>query len=186
MACRCIPVIATPPMLTLDMRTGLALQSCVESLQAASLSVQLMKRGWGRLTHTSVAGPDTPDVDLQVMAELTLIAQTVALPGADILGCFGQLECATVFSPVQTVLGNQIGAMMRRFIRKPVIADEALNWGEMMNIRVGGHFLDSAHTIATCRDQLSPGVFKRQGRGDCERSVAARLLTKRATRRWPR
>lgn len=164
------PVIATPLMFTLDMRTGSALQSCVESLQAANMSIQLMKRGWGVLTHTYGAGSDTPDVDHQSMAERALIAQTVALAGADILGGVGQLECATVFSPVQAVLDNEIGAMMRRFVRKPSLEREALNWEEMMRIRAGGHFLDSPHTIATCRDQLVPGVFQRQGRDGYEKS----------------
>lgn len=164
------PVIATPLMFTLDMRTGSALQSCVESLQAASMSIQLMKRGWGVLAHTYGAGSDTPDVDHQSMAERALLAQVVALAGADILGGVGQLECATVFSPVQAVLDNEVGAMMRRFIRKPSLDREALNWEEMMRIRAGGHFLDSAHTIATCRDQLTPRVFKRQGRDDYEKS----------------
>lgn len=165
-----IPVIATPLMFTLDMRTGSALQSCVESLQAASMSVQLMKQGFGMLTHTYGAGSDTPDVDHQAMAERALIGQTVALSGADILGGVGQLECATVFSPVQAVLDNEIGAMMRRFIRKPSLAAEDLNWEEMMRIRKGGHFLDSPHTITTCREQLSPQVFLRQGRDDYEKS----------------
>lgn len=164
------PVISTPLMFTLDMRTGSALQSCVESLQAASFSIQLMKRGWGTLTHTYGAGSDTPDVDHQSMAERALLAQVVALAGAEILGGVGQLECATVFSPVQAVLDNEIGAMMRRFIRKPSLEREALNWDEMMRIRVGGHFLDSPHTIATCRDQLTPGVFMRRGRDDYEKS----------------
>lgn len=164
------PVIATPLMFTLDMRTGSALQSCVESLQAASFSVQLLKRGWGLVAHTYGSGSDTPDVDVQGMAERALLAQVVALAGADILGGIGQLECATVFSPVQAVLDNEIGAMMRRFIRKPSLEADALNWDEMMQIRTGGHFLDSAHTIATCRDQLSPRVFRRQGRDDYERS----------------
>lgn len=163
------PVIATPLMFTLDMRTGSALQSCVESLQAASMSIQLMKRGWGVLAHTYGSGSDTPDVDVQGMAERALLAQVVALAGADILGGVGQLECATVFSPVQAVLDNEVGAMMRRFIRKPSLELEALNWDEMMKIRTGGHFLDSAHTIATCRDQLTPKVFKRQGRDDYEK-----------------
>jgi len=165
-----IPVIATPLMFTLDMRTGSALQSCVESLQAASVSIQLMKQGFGMMTHTYGAGSDTPDVDHQSMAERALLCQTVALAGADILGGVGQLECATVFSPVQAVLDNEVGAMMRRFTRKPAIDAESLNWGEMMRIRVGGHFLDSAHTIRTCRDQLSPGVFLRRGRDDYEKS----------------
>lgn len=164
------PVIATPLMFTLDMRTGSALQSCVESLQAANMSIQLMKRGWGMLAHTYGSGSDTPDVDHQSMAERAMLTQTVALAGADILGGVGQLECATVFSPVQAVLDNEVGAMMRRFIRKPQLDREALNWEEMMQIRVGGHFLDSAHTIATCRDQLGPKVFQRQGRDDYEKS----------------
>ena len=164
------PVIATPLMFTLDMRTGSALQSCVESLQAANLSIQLMKRGWGMVAHTYGSGSDTPDVDVQGMAERSLLTQVVALAGADILGGVGQLECATVFSPVQAVLDNEVGAMMRRFIRKPSLDKEALNWDEMMQIRAGGHFLDSAHTIATCRDQLQPRVFKRQGRDDYEKS----------------
>jgi trimethylamine:corrinoid methyltransferase-like protein len=164
------PVIATPLMFTLDMRTGSALQSCVESLQAANMSIQLMKRGWGVVAHTYGSGSDTPDADHQSMAERALLAQAVVLAGADILGGVGQLECATVFSPVQAVLDNEVGAMMRRFIRKPSLDKEALNWDELMRIRAGGHFLDSPHTIATCRDQLTPRVFKRQGRDDYEKS----------------
>ncbi len=164
------PVIATPLMFTLDMRTGSALQSCVESMQAANMSVQLMKRGWGMVAHTYGSGSDTPDVDVQGMAERAMLTQAVALAGADILGGVGQLECATVFSPVQAVLDNEIGAMMRRFIRKPSLELEALNWDAMMQIRAGGHFLDSAHTIATCRDQLQRKVFAREGRGDYEKS----------------
>lgn len=163
------PVIGTPLMFTLDMRTGSALQSCVESLQAASMSVQLLKRGWGMLTHTYGSGSDTPDVDHQSMAERAMLTQVVALAGADILGGVGQLECATVFSPVQAVLDNEVGAMMRRFIRKPSLEVEALNFDEMMKIRAGGHFLDSAHTIAQCRDQLLPRAFLRQGRDDYEK-----------------
>jgi trimethylamine:corrinoid methyltransferase-like protein len=165
-----IPVIATPLMFTLDMRTGSALQSCVESLQAANMAVQVMKQGFGMLTHTYGSGSDTPDADHQSMAERAFLTQTVALAGADILGGVGQLECATVFSPVQAVLDNEMGAMMRRFIRKPALEAGDLNWEEMMRIRTGGHFLDSAHTIRTCRDQLSPGVFLRQGRDDYEKS----------------
>ena len=165
-----IPVVATPLMFTLDMRTGSALQSCVESLQAASVSIQLLKQGFGMLAHTYGSGSDTPDVDHQSMAERAMLCQTVALAGADILGGVGQLECATVFSPVQAVLDNEVGAMTRRFIRKPAISEDALNWVEMMRIRAGGHFLDSDHTVRSCREQLVPEVFLRQGRDDYEKS----------------
>jgi len=161
-------VIATPLMFTLDMRTGSALQSCAESLQAASMAIQLMKHGFGLPAHTYGAGSDTPDVDVQSMAERAMLAQTIALSGADILGGVGQLECATVFSPVQAVLDNEIGGVLRQFIRTPDISDESLNWDEISSIRTGGHFLDSSHTLKYCREQHTPDVFMRQGRDDYE------------------
>jgi len=163
-----LPVIATPLMFTLDMRTGSALQSCVESLQAAGMAIQLMKQGFGLPAHTYGAGSDTPDVDVQSMAERALLAQSVVLSGADILGGIGQLECATVFSPVQAVLDNEIGAMLRQFIRVPSISDDDLNWQEISSIRAGGHFLDSAHTLQHCREQHAPKAFLRQDRDGYE------------------
>ncbi len=163
-----LPVIATPLMFTLDMRTGSALQSCVESMQAVSMVVQLMKQGFGLPVHTYGSGSDTPDVDVQSMAERSLLAQTAVLAGADILGGVGQLECATVFSPVQAVLDNEVGAMIRQLIRTPPISDADLNWDELSCIPAGGHFLDSAHTLLHCREQHSPKAFLRQDRDGYE------------------
>lgn len=161
------PVIATSLMFALDMRNGSALQSSVEAMQAANMSVQLMA-SFGMMTHTYGSGSDTPDVDHQSMAERAMLMQNVALSGADILGGVGQLECATVFSPVQAVLDNEIGAMVRRFLRSPEINEDTLNWDELSSIRAGGHFLDSNHTVNFCRDQFIPQIFQRDGRDDCE------------------
>lgn len=163
-----LPVIATPLMFALDMRTGSALQSSAEAVQAAGMAIQLVKQGFGLIAHTYGSGSDTPDADHQSMAERTFLMQTIALSGADILGGIGQLECATVFSPVQAVLDNEIGAMIRRFLRPPALDDAALNWDEVMKVAVGGHFLDSDHTVHECRDQLIPKVFQRMGRDEYE------------------
>jgi len=162
------PVIATPLMFTLDMRTGSALQSCPETLQAASMAVQLMKHGFGLPTHTYGSGADTPDVDVQSMAERALLGQNVVLSGVDIMGGIGQLECATVFSPVQAVLDNEVGTMLRKFIQPPEITDQSLNWSELSSIRGGGHFLDSKHTLELCREQYQPKAFMRQDRDGYE------------------
>ncbi|MDQ2089017.1 trimethylamine methyltransferase family protein [Marimonas arenosa] len=164
------PVIATPLMFTLDMATGSALQSCPESIQTAAMAIQLMKEGFGLVAHTYGAGSDTPDVDGQSMAERALLGQAVALAGADILGGVGQLETATVFSPVQAVLDNEIGSMIRKQLTPPEVSAEAMNFDEVLAVRVGGHFLDSAQTLALCRDQHVPEVFLRQGRDDYEKS----------------
>jgi trimethylamine--corrinoid protein Co-methyltransferase len=162
------PVIATPLMFTLDMRTGSALQACVESRQAAAMAIQVMKQGFGLIAHTYGTGADTPDVDLQSMAERALLGEAVALAGADILGGVGQLQCATVFSPVQAVLDNELGAMLRRFLRAPVVDEESLNWTEVAAMRAGGHFLDSRHTLNYCRDQFVPRAFLRDNRDSYE------------------
>ncbi|MFT7594313.1 MAG: trimethylamine--corrinoid protein Co-methyltransferase [Paracoccaceae bacterium] len=164
------PIIATPLMFVLDMRTGSALQSSVEALQAANMAIQLVKQGFGLMAHTYGSGSDTPDADHQSMAERAMLMQNIALAGADILGGVGQLECATVFSPVQAVLDNEIGAMVRRFIRAPQVDEASLNWDEISAVAVGGHFLDSTHTVKGCRDQLLPSVFQRQNRDDYEAS----------------
>ncbi len=96
--------------------------------------------------------------------------QTGALAGADILGGVGQLECATVFCPVQAVLDKEMGTMMRRFTRPPQIDEASLNWQEMLNVSVGGHFLDSDHTVHGCRDKQVPEICPRVGRDDYEES----------------
>lgn len=164
------PVIGTPLMFTLDMRTGRSLQSCVESLQAAGMAIEFLKQGLGLLAHTYGAGSDTPDADGQSMAERAMLGQTVALAGADILGGVGQLECATVFSPVQAVLDNELGGMLRRFIAVAEPDDEAFNWPELSTMRAGGHFLDSGHTLKYCRHQYQPRVFLRENRDGYEAS----------------
>lgn len=51
-----------------------------------------------------------------------------------------------------------------------MLSDADLNWDEMMRVRTVGHFLDSAHTVATCRDPFAPQVFLRRGRDDYEKS----------------
>lgn len=167
------PVIATPLMFTLDMATGRALHSCPESLQAKALAVDVLGRAAGLVTHTYGMGSDTPDVDAQSMAERAMLGQMVALAGADILGGVGQLETATVFSPVQAVLDNELGAFLRELVRVPEISDAAFNWDETRGVGIGAHFLSSPHTLEHCRSQFRSAVFPRMGRDDYEKADRA-------------
>lgn len=166
-------VIATPLMFTLDMATGQALHSCPESLQAKALAVGVLKHEAGLVCHTYGMGSDTPDLDAQSMAERAMLGQMVAMAGADILGGVGQLETATVFSPVQAVLDDDLGAYLRDLVRAPEVSDAALNWDEARQVGVGAHFLASKHTLENCRSQYRPAVFQRQGRDDYEKSGRA-------------
>ncbi|MCB1356230.1 MAG: trimethylamine methyltransferase family protein [Maritimibacter sp.] len=163
------PVIATPLMFTLDMATGQALHACPESLQAKALAVGVLKR-LGLLTHTYGMGSDTPDSDRQSMAERTALGVTVARAGADILGGVGQLQTATLFCPVQAVLDDELGAYLRALVRPPVVDAAAFNWDELSQIGIGGHFLASDQTLALCRSQYRPRLFRRDRRDDYDKS----------------
>lgn len=162
------PLIATPLIFALDMRTGRSLQSSVEALSGAAMAVQLCKRGFGLMTHSYGAGADTPDVCGQSQAERALIGLMVGLAGADILGGVGQLECATVFSPVQAVIDNELGAMQRAWLHTPEIDDEALAWELMLEVPQGGHFLANEHTLKYCRDVFAPSAFLKLARDPYE------------------
>jgi len=158
------PVIATPLIFALDMRTGRSLQSSVEALGGASMAVQLCKHGFGLMTHTYGAGADTPDVCGQSQAERALIGLMVGLSGADVLGGVGQLECATVFSPIQAIIDNELGAMQRAWLHTPPVDDETLAWDLMLGVAQGGHFLANEHTLKHCRDVFPPHVFLKLAR----------------------
>ncbi len=168
------PVIATPLMFTLDMATGQALHACPESVQAKALAIEVLgARGLGLLTHSYGMGSDTPDAGRQAAAERMALGQAVAAAGADILGGVGQLETATVFSPVQAVLDDEAGAWLRAFAAAPEVDDTAMNWEEISQIGIGAHFLESPHTLAGCRSQYRPQVWQRQGRDDYEAASRA-------------
>lgn len=166
------PVIATPLMFTLDMATGQALHACPESLQAKAVAVEVL-HGLGLLTHSYGMGSDTPAADHQSMAERAMLGQMVALAGADILGGVGQLQTATVFDPVQAVLDDEMGGYLRALIRSPDLDEAAFNWDELREIGISGHFLASKHTLALCRDQYRPGVFRRDRRDDYDKAGRA-------------
>ncbi|MCP4327293.1 MAG: hypothetical protein GY791_02500 [Alphaproteobacteria bacterium] len=171
------PVIATPLMFALDMRTGRGLQSSIEAVQAATIAVQLLKRGFGLMTHSYGFGSDTPNADAQSQAERTLLGSMVSLAGADILGGAGQLECATALSPVQLVIDNELAGMLRQFLHTPDITDETVAWDDLLKVDVGAHFLAEAHTLTHCREHFAPEAFARLGRDAYEESSQRDMLT---------
>ncbi len=163
-----VPVIATPLLFSLDVRTGRSLQSCIEVLQGISMAVQLMKFGFGLVTHTYGAGSDTPAPGAQAQAEAALRSQLVSLSGADILGGVGQLECATVFSPIQAILDNELGGMLNKYLQASPVDDDSTAWDTLKDIELGGNFLSDEHTVKHCRNMFMPKVYQREDRDSYE------------------
>jgi trimethylamine:corrinoid methyltransferase-like protein len=172
------PLIATPLIFALDMRTGRSLQASVEALSGAAMAVQVCKRGFGLMTHTYGSGADTPDLGGQSMAERALIGFVAGQSGADVLGGVGQLECATVFSPIQAIIDSELGAMQKAWMRTPEVNDETLAWDLMMDVPQGGHFLANEHTLKHCRGRGCGGRDKPDR--DCRRQGDTGLKGARA------
>jgi trimethylamine:corrinoid methyltransferase-like protein len=74
------------------------------------------------------------------------------------------VECATVFSPAQAVLGDEYGAILRHLLRTPDIDDESLAWESLLAVAEGGHFLATPHTLRHCRGNFEPLAFQCLGR----------------------
>ncbi len=160
------PVIATPLIFALDMRSGRSLQTSVEAMLGAAGAVQLMKRAFGLPVHTYGSGTDSPDIDGQSMIERALLGLMVGLSEADILGGAGQLEVATAVSPLQLVIDDEIAGMVRRLVSGLGIDDETVAWDELMAIEPGSHFLTSRHTLRHCREGYAPKTFTRLARSN--------------------
>lgn len=171
-----LPVVGCPIIFSTDMSTGRSLQSSVESMRAACMAVQLIKKVFGLPTHNYGTGSDSPIVDEQAAAESAMLAAWMAASGQDILGGAGQLEVATTASPLQLILDNEIVAMARRMVLPVHLNDEQLAWDVIAQTPPGQHFMTSEHTLKHCREGFSPNNFIRMTRDAWVRSEGKPLM----------
>ena len=151
------------------MLSGRSLQSSVESFKAASGAVQFIKAAFGLPDPQPGSGADSPIPDGQSMSERAMLSMLMGLSGSDILGGAGQLEEATVVSPLQLIADNEVIGMVRQVARGMDIDDETLAYDVIAQTKPGDHFLTSKHTLRHCRSFLRPGVFARTTREAWER-----------------
>jgi trimethylamine---corrinoid protein Co-methyltransferase len=114
------------------------------------------------------------------MSERAMLSMLMGLSGSDILGGAGQLEVATVLSPLQLIIDNEVIGMVRQLMRGVEITDDTLAWDVLAETRPGDQFLTSDHTFRHCRDVHRPGVFSRPTRevweGQGKKDVLERAL----------
>jgi trimethylamine:corrinoid methyltransferase-like protein len=169
-------VVACPIIFSMDMRTGRSLQSSVESMRAASMAVQFIKKAFGLPTHNYGSGTDSPIVDEQSATERAILTAWMAASGLDILGGAGQLEVVTAASPLQLIVDNEVLAMARRMVIPFNLDDEQLGWEVITSTSPGHHFITSNHTFEHCRESFEPKNFIRMPRDDWQRDNCKTLL----------
>jgi trimethylamine:corrinoid methyltransferase-like protein len=158
------PVVGTPLIFASDMATGASLQSSAEAIQGKAAAVELVKTSFDIPTHTYGWGSDGPAVDTQSGIEGALLAASVSSVGADVLGGAGQLEVATTLSPVQLMIDEEVGRMLRRIVGGFELNEDTMAWEELSKATPGMHFLTQDHTLRHCREMFAPASFTREGR----------------------
>jgi trimethylamine:corrinoid methyltransferase-like protein len=170
------PVVACPIIFSTDMRTGRSLQSSVESIRAASMAVQFIKKAFGLPTHNYGSGTDSPIVDEQSATDRAILTTWMAASGLDILGGAGQLEVVTAASPLQLIVDNEVLAMARRMVVPVKLDEEQLAWEVITTTSPGHHFMTSNHTFEHCREGFAPQNFVCMPRDDWQRDNCKTLL----------
>ena len=169
-------VVGCPIIFSTDMRTGRSLQSSVESMRAACMAVQFIKKAFGLPTHNYGCGSDSAIVDEQSAAESAMLATWMAASGQDILGGAGQLEVATTASPLQLIMDNEVLAMARRMMSPVSLDDDQMGWEAIIETSPGQHFMTSSHTLKHCRENFNPKNFIRMTRDAWERDSGKMLM----------
>lgn len=153
------PVIANPYLFALDMVTGKTLNATVEGALASTAVAQFFKDvfnvpflGCGFMTDSYV-----PDV--QCAMEETILMQLMAFGGCDVLCGAGSLGTSTIISPVKLMTDIVLANMVNRIISGVKVDEDTLAMQEILDVKPGGHFLESQHTLKHCREVLRPELF---------------------------
>jgi trimethylamine:corrinoid methyltransferase-like protein len=176
------PVVGTPLVFAGDMATGLSLQSSVEAIQGKAAAVEFIKAAFGIPTHTHAWGSDAPTLEVQSGIEGAMLAAVIASVGCDVLGGAGQLEVTTTLSPVQLVLDDEVGRMLRRLVGGLELNDDTMAWETLSKGTPGMLFLTEGHTARHCRESFAPASFAREAREKWEAGGRKDLLDRALAR----
>lgn len=161
--CPGIPVIATPLLFSMDMKTTYTLQSSPEITTGRLICMQLFEQGYGIISHSYGTGTDSLVIDEQNLAERSALIQMMAMSDASILGGAGQLETAKTISPIQLIIDNELFGIARELRMGLEINDETLDYEELLQGEDGSGFLMSMHTFDHYKEVYRPELFNRDG-----------------------
>ena len=183
------PLIFTPRIMIMDLRSGYAMTGSVENALLAAAGAQLARRKYN--LPVNVHGPYTDCVtsDAQAGIENAYFTLLPALAGADILTGAGHLEGGLFVSYTQLMIDSEIIAVVRRLLEGLIVDDVSLGVDAVCRSLHSANLLTDPHTIANMRkirhDQptlirrLSRQAWEKQGgftMKDRAADMAARLL----------
>jgi len=130
---------------TLDMRVGQIAYASPEFSLTNSLYAALARRY--RLPVWGLAGAgDAKTVDAQAGAEAMMSILAALLSGGNLVHDVGYLESGLTSSMEMILLGDELIAMCRRYVRGAALDENAFAADLIDQLGPGGLFLDTAHT----------------------------------------
>ena len=145
------PVIFTPRIMVMDMKSGHALTGSVENALLASAGVQLAREGYG--IPVNMHGPYTDSVapDFQSGVENTYFTLMPGLAGASILTGFGHREGGLFVSHTQLVMDHDLMGIVKRFLSGMPVDDNTLGLDAIAHTVTEGSVLKDRHTLRNLR-----------------------------------
>lgn len=157
--CPGLPVIATPLLFSLDMKTTHTLQSNTEITYGRLICMQVFEEHYNIRCHSYGTGTDSVLLDEQNMIERTSLIHAMAMSDASVLGGAGQFDTAKTISPLQLIIDNEIFEIAKRLRGGLDINDETLNFDELIAGNDAGGYLRSKHTRKHCRAMHRSKLF---------------------------
>lgn len=161
--CPGLPVIATPLLFSLDMKTTHTLQSNTEITYGRLICMQIFEEYYNIRCHSYGTGTDSVILDEQNMIERTSLIQAMAMSDASVLGGAGQFDTAKTISPLQLIIDNEIFEIAKRLRGGLDVNDETLDFEELIAGNDQGGYLRSKHTRKWCRKMHRSKIFNTGG-----------------------
>lgn len=148
------PVIMSPRVTFMDMKTAMGLWAAPEMGLAAAASAQLLR--YYNMPSTVTGFSCAAKVaDAQASFESLYNTLIPAMVGVDVVGAAGSLDNVLIASYEKLVIDNEIASLVKRAIRGEVVNDDTCAVQPVHEVCNGeGNFLGHIHTLQHLRTEL--------------------------------
>jgi trimethylamine--corrinoid protein Co-methyltransferase len=148
----------------MDMRSALISMAAPEMSLGLAAQAEVAQ-SFGLPTWGLAGATDAKVLDAQAGIESAFSILAQGLAGLNLIHDVGYMDQGMVCSAEMLVMGDEVVAMARRFIRGMEVTAETLARGLVEKVGPGGHFLQEKHTARHFRQELwAPTLLTRQHR----------------------
>jgi trimethylamine--corrinoid protein Co-methyltransferase len=147
-----------------DMRSALLSLAAPEASLGLAAQAEVAQ-SWGLPTWGLAGATDAKALDAQAGIESAFAILAQGLAGLNLIHDVGYMDSGMVCSAEMLVMGDEVIAMAKRFIRGIQVNVETLARGVIEGVGPGGHYLQERHTVRHMRSELwMPALLTRDHR----------------------